>query len=152
MPQLWSSEELYFGLVVASAWFCDDVVGCCYSLTIFSLIIEFPNLWLFLSSDVKKLRNFSMFWNCFIYFLFFFSFLSSWFIFEGWHFVETTKLYSRLEQFYRGHSKMTSTQKYQILEPPPPLMSPLVTFFIIPPPPDVTRQIVTDLIFLNQRP
>ena len=152
MPQLWSSEELYFGLVVASAWFCDDVVGCCSSLTIFSLIIEFPNLWLFLSSDVKKLRNFSMFWNCFIYFLFFFSFLSSWFIFEGWHFVETTKLYSRLEQFYRGHSKMTSTQKCQILEPPPPLMSPLVTFFIIPPTPDVTRQIVTDLIFLNQRP
>ena len=152
MPQLWSSEELYFGLVVASAWLCDDVVGCCSSLTIFSLIIEFPNLWLFLSSDVKKLRNFSMFWNCFIYFLFFFSFLSSWFIFEGWHFVETTKLYSRLEQFYRGHSKMTSTQKCQILEPPPPLMSPLVTFFIIPPPPDVTRQIVTDLIFLNQRP
>ena len=152
MPQLWSSEELYFGLVVASAWFCDDVVGCCSSLTIFSLIIEFPNLWLFLSSDVKKLRNFSMFWNCFIYFLFFFSFLSSWFIFEGWHFVETTKLYSRLEQIYRGHSKMTSTQKCQILEPPPPLMSPLVTFFIIPPPPDVTRQIVTDLIFLNQRP
>ena len=152
MPQLWSSEELYFGLVVASAWFCDDVVGCCSSLTIFSLIIEFPNLWLFLSSDVKKLRNFSMFWNCFIYFLFFFSFLSSWFIFEGWHFVETTKLYSRLEQFYRGHSKMTSTQKCQILDPPPPLMSPLVTFFIIPPPPDLTRQIVTDLIFLNQRP
>ena len=150
MPQLWSSEELYFGLVVASAWFCDDVVGCCSSLTIFSLIIKFPNLWLFLSSDVKKLRNFSMFWNCFISFLFFFSFLSSWFTFEGWHFVETTKLYSRLEQFYRGHSKMTSPQKCQILDLLP-LMSPLVTFFIILPPPHVTRQIVTDF-FLNQRP
>ena len=150
MPQLWSSEELYFSLVVASAWFCYDVVGCCSSLTIFWLIINFPNLRPFLSSDVKKLRNFPMFWNCFIYFLFFFSFSSYWFMFEGWHFVETTKLYSRLEQFYRGHSKMTSPQKCQILDPLP-LMSPLVTFFIISPPPYVTRQIVTNF-FLNQRP
>ena len=53
------------------------------------------------------------------------------------------------------HSKMTSLQKCQILDPPPPI-SPLVTFFIKPPfptlspQPHVTGQIVRNF-FLYQR-
>ena len=48
----------------------------------------------------KKLflcRNLRIFWNGLISFIFFFSFLSSWFIFKGWEFVETTKSHSRLK-------------------------------------------------------
>ena len=71
MSQLWSSEELYFGSVVVSVWFCDEVLGCCSSLTIFSPFIKLPNLQLFLSSDVKTQKF------CFgmVSFIFFFSFL-----------------------------------------------------------------------------
>ena len=50
----------------------------------------------------------------------------------------------------RDHSKMTSPQNCQILDPPPP-MSLLDTFFVVAPPPYVTRQIKTNFS-LDQRP
>lgn len=50
----------------------------------------------------------------------------------------------------RGHSKMKSLQKHQILDPLSPI-SPSVTFFIIPPHYTPTRQIVTK-VFLDQGP
>ena len=56
------------------------------------------------------------------------------------------------ELFYleiKGHSKMTSPRKYQILDPPPS-MSQLVTFSLYSLP-DITRQIVTNFL-RDQRP
>ena len=65
-----------FGSVVVSVWFCDEELGCCSSLTMFSLIIKFPKLLLlpsFPSSDVKISEIFACFEM--VSFIFFFSLL-----------------------------------------------------------------------------
>ena len=62
-----------FGSVVVSVWFCDEELGCCSSLTMFSLIIKFPKLLLLPSSDIKISEIFACFEM--VSFIFFFSLL-----------------------------------------------------------------------------
>ena len=64
MSELWPSNEFCFGSVVVSVWFCDEVLGCCSSLTKFSLILKFPKLLLLLSSDKKNSEIFACFERC----------------------------------------------------------------------------------------
>ena len=62
-----------FGSVVVSVWFCDEELGCCSSLTMFSLIIKFPKLLLLPSSDIKISEIFACFEM--VSFIFFFALL-----------------------------------------------------------------------------
>ena len=74
ISELWSTEELWVGLVVISVWFFSEVLVCCSSLTTFLFIAKLSSLLVLLRPDAKKPQKFShvLTWFFLFYFLVFF--------------------------------------------------------------------------------
>ena len=115
ISELWSSEELWVGLVVISVWFFSEVLVSCSSLTMFLFSTKLSNLLVLLCSDAKKIpETFARFkmllfilFSCFLFWALDF-YLNVDILFERWNFIpdSSNSLYSN--SFIPDSSKYSS--------------------------------------------